>query len=485
MQVRACRTLLTIVLTLGFAATAAAETVQHDHDGLTPPGHVCMTVESPCPGPDCDPGDLYLDPYALGPRIVFINFDGVTLTSSQYTDNATTNTSAIVNSSTEVIPAFSRYDVGAGSSSRDQVINYIVDEAYGYANAFDIEFVTTRPSSGSYHMLVVGGSSGAVLGESDSVLGISILDCGDVMASNISFAFSGGGMLSLDELVVTIVHELAHALGLSHIDHTSGIMYPYVQGGIPSYRNENNAIPDGPGCGGATSQNSYQLLLSTIGPRGQDVAGPLISITSPTNGSFVAAGTQVTTSISDASGVASAEMQVDGSTAQTLNSAPWTFTLPANTPAGERQVKIRAYDTKSNSSFTAIIVNITSGDEDPCDGDEDCDGDWVCRGDICVPPGTPGALGDPCTNDGECASALCGDVGGVKLCTQACGDGSVSCPDGFECLGDTACWPSGDDGDGGGGGCMLSESSSSSNGSLPFLIFAAIGLAFVVTRRRG
>jgi len=55
-----------------------------------------------------------------------------------------------------------------------------------------------------------------------------------------------------------------------------------------------------------------------------------------------------------------------------------------------------------------------------------------------VPPTTPvpdpGALGAVCASGPECASKICVDVAGSKVCSQACSD-TAPCPDGFECNG--------------------------------------------------
>jgi MYXO-CTERM domain-containing protein len=325
------------------------------------------------------------------------------------------------------------------------------------------------------------------VGEGTNVLGVSTMDCGDVMSSNIAFAFSGNRNMSIDGLAVDMIHEMGHTLGLSHLDDQHSIMNPYVNEGVTvSFRDQLISIPDDSGCNGATSQNSYQTLMNNVGPDGQDLTGPSVVIDSPLDGAYVAAGSQVTATISDESGIDYAEMQVDADSAGTLQSAPWVFTIPASTAAGTHLITVRAYDNAGNNARARINITVTSGDEIPCDGDQDCDGDWVCRGDICVPPGTPGVLGDSCDGDQDCASNLCGAVGDQKLCTQRCDDTSP-CPDGFDCLAGTACWPNGDDGgddgDGGGGGCSVGEVPSSDAGAL-VLLLGALWLGRGRRRRR-
>ncbi len=483
MQVRARGMALLIVLSVVIGPRlATAETPIHDSNGSLGPRFYDVTVPSPCPGPDCSPNDLYPDPLVKGHHIVFVQFDAQAFTkSSSYEDNAVDNVSWIITSS-QTIPAFNRYDVGY-SGTDAQARSYLINKLNGYAAAFDIEFVTSRPATSPYHMIKVGGTAAAV-GEGNSVLGISTLDCGDLMSSNIAFAFSGNGNMSIDGLAVTMIHEMGHTMGLSHLDNQQSIMNPYVSEGVPvSFRNQVYSIPDGPGCGGATSENSYEVLMTNVGPEGQDVSGPTVVINSPLAGAFVPAGSQVTASISDPSGIDYAEMQVDSTDVGDLQSAPWTWTIPSDTPAGERMITVRAYDTKGNNSRARITVTITTGDETQCTGDEDCEGDLVCRGEICVPPGTPGVLGDPCEEDQDCATAVCATVGDEKRCTQMC-DEENPCPDGFDCIG--GCWPSGDDGGddgGGGGGCAVGSVPSSDAGAL-VLLLGALWLGRCRRRRR-
>src|SRR5688500_944113 len=81
------------------------------HAAATPPPRRLMTVPSPCPGPSCElPPDH--QPQAVGLRIVYLNFDGVTLEASNANDDAVSNESAILTGAvssgqSEAIPAFS------------------------------------------------------------------------------------------------------------------------------------------------------------------------------------------------------------------------------------------------------------------------------------------------------------------------------------------------------------------------------------------
>jgi hypothetical protein len=110
----------------------------------------------------------------------------------------------------------------------------------------------------------------------------------------------------------------------------------------------------------------------------------------------------------------------------------------------------------------------------------------------------PGTLGAFCSAPTECASKLCVDFGGSKVCSQVCDD-ATPCPEGFSCNGGycaKSTEPTPDPGtdpppgetpapaaDPGNttskGGCASSRSADTS-----FAVLLGIGLALAVTRRR-
>ena len=436
-----------------------------------------IIVDSPCPGPNC-PAEY--EPHAQGLRIVYLNFDGVTLTASNTADDATTNRSAIVNSSTEVIPAFQANDLwSSGGLSRAQIISQTVNEMYALHNPYNVEFVTTRPTSGAYSMIVFGGSCQSTVGESGCA-GIALGDCGDFMPSNITFVFPGS--LRAADLAPTAAQEAAHAFGLGHTNDQTDVMYPQVQNFIPDHFGA-GSIPDGSGCPqSATFQDSHGQMLAIIGPRGQDTLGPVVNITSPIPGAPVSEGTNVTASVTDQSAIASVEMQIDGVQLGTRTSPPYTFQIPGSIAAGERTIRIRGYDVSGNMGFDQVTVWMTDGSEQPCDIDTDCADGLECIDHICVPDnGIDGELGDLCTLDEDCFDGLCGSVGGETRCTQECNE-NAPCPNGFDCIANTACWPA--EGDGGGGGGGICSASTPAGSSIPGLLLVFGAILFVRRRRR-
>ncbi|MBP9084669.1 MAG: trypsin-like serine protease [Kofleriaceae bacterium] len=81
-----------------------------------------------------------------------------------------------------------------------------------------------------------------------------------------------------------------------------------------------------------------------------------------------------------------------------------------------------------------------------CAKDEDCGDAEICQANFCQPePFSPGGVGAACTNNTECVSAQCGQVGEDRRCVSACTVGASECPSGFDCLSvgasGGACWP--------------------------------------------
>ncbi len=202
---------------------------------------------------------------AQGLRTVYLNFDGVTLNRSTTVDDATVNVSSIVNSATEVIPAMTTSGlIDVGGLSRQQVIDRVLADLEAIFEPYHVDFVTSRPVSAPYPMIVFGGDSLTVTG-SAGLSGIALSDCDDTMPSNIIFVFPSG--LRVGDLAEIAAEESAHAFGLGHTIDTSDIMFPVIQVAIPTAFGS-GTIPDGSGCPpSATSQDSHATLLSIIGGR--------------------------------------------------------------------------------------------------------------------------------------------------------------------------------------------------------------------------
>ena len=422
-----------------------------------------------------------VEPQAVGLRVVYLNFDGVTLTASNTSDDATQNKSAILAAAipagqSRTIPAFNVNDLASTSGlTRAQIISRVVSDMYESHAPYNIEFVTERPASGNYSMVVFGGTCQTVAGQSGCA-GIALLDCGDTMPNNITFAFPYG--LRVADLASTASQEEAHAFGLAHTTDTTDIMYPYLRDFVPTEFGA-GPVPDGDStCGGRTYQDSDELMMETIGYRGQDALGPTITITTPTEGQVVEVGSPVEAQITDASDIARAELFVNGTMVAEATSPPYAFALPASVEPGEILIAVRAYDSLDNVSQAFVHAYLPSGNEQTCDASDACPAGLECSaGGLCVPGDGIGGLGALCGTNEQCDTQLCAEADGEKRCSQRC-DAETPCPDGFECRDDVACWPQAEED--GGGGCSAAGPGSSTGLGLVWLL----GLLVIGAARR-
>lgn len=392
-----------------------------------------------CPGPLCQAPEGH-DPLAVGLRVVYLNFEGVTLTASNQADDGPTNTSAIITAttapgSTRTIPPFSPAQLSStGGLSRDQIIARVVDRLFASHAAFDVQFTTTRPATGPYSMVVVGGDCQTVAGV--NCAGVALLDCGDQLPSNVSFVFPPG--LRVDDLATTAAQEAAHAFGLAHTNDQGDIMYPTILQSVPSGFGAGN-IPSGDSsCQGGGFQDSYNLMLTTIGPRGQDTVPPAVAIGSPQAGAVVFAGDTVSASVTDFGEVTEVSLVIGGETIAIAGSPPFSFIVPDTTAKGEVILAVRALDDAGNMGSESISVYVAGPDDIACDSGA-CPDDLVCISDICIDR-SGGGLGSFCSSGTECDSGVCATLDDEQRCSTSC-DAATPCPAGFECIDDTACWP--------------------------------------------
>ncbi|MCP4446717.1 MAG: hypothetical protein GY811_15425 [Myxococcales bacterium] len=473
-----------VVLLAGIPASAgAAPTLQASSPGPANSEHKALLSVLPplCDGVPCwNPSD-FPEPQGIGLRRVYLNFEGATLTASSQADDATTNRSYIITSggtspgNTLTIGAFNRFDLSYdnGLDNRQQIIDYTVQKMREYHAPYNLEFTTTRPASGQYNMIVFGGSCGPVAGE--SCAGIALLDCTDASPSNIVFAFPAG--LQAVDLATTATQELAHALGLKHTLDTTDFMYPFIQDTLPTHYGE-GPIPnkDQTDCGGGSYQDSHEKMLSIVGFPGEDATPPSVIITSPSNGEVVKFGDSVTSTVDDGSPISKVEFSLNNVLFETKTSPPYNFQIPSTSPVGQVRIDVRATDDQGNEAGHKVNVTIGTGNEDACDNGQ-CDDGFECVDLLCYPdaPVNTGALGEFCSDSESCDSGVCAELEAETRCSQTCSV-DVVCPEGFECLGDTACWPQEDSGGGGGdsGLCSIARPGAGMMSSLALLFFAVM-----------
>jgi len=116
---------------------------------------------------------------------VFLEFDGVTLTAGP--DNATTNTSQIIQGTQTMTPFADDHP-----AERDVLIGQVTSAVTTVLQPFAIDVVTTRPATGPYTMLVFGGASTEV-GLSAGIGGLAASACQAAPASPIVLLFADIG----------------------------------------------------------------------------------------------------------------------------------------------------------------------------------------------------------------------------------------------------------------------------------------------------
>lgn len=217
-------------------------------------------------------------PRAAERAVVFVNFDGASLTFGS--DDSRANTTILQ----ELAGDFPAY--GAGNGSERAAVMQAVKADFA---AYDVVVVDSRPTSGSYTMAMIGPY------EAGSVLGIAPLDCRDRFPNNVVFAFHGptDGYTANDQ-ARTVSQEVAHSFGLEHVDRPGDIMYPVSAGGDPAFLDECITVVAAPDivCGdqhedhcATGQQNAHRELLQRFGPTmPTDPDDLLLEITEPGHG---------------------------------------------------------------------------------------------------------------------------------------------------------------------------------------------------------
>jgi hypothetical protein len=390
-------------------------------------------------------------------------------------DNAMTNTSSIP----DVNSTVSAY---TGSDATWNQIVACVRETYA---DFDVDIVTERPTSGSYHMAIVAGvPSNVQMG--GGVMGVSPFSC-SYIGSAVSYTFANLAPSDVAELCWTVSQETAHSWGLDHKYDNRDPM-TYLSGGPAIKRFQNEAGSCGEynartcSCNyagtGSAKMNSSALIMSTFGSNTPDTVPPTVNITYPTAGAQVTPNFPVQASIMDDRVIEKVEFRFNGQLLNTKEEPPWAWNAPAQLAQGSHKVEVTAYDRGGNTAKGTVTV----AHGNPCTTSTDCTvSGQVCLEGRCVAgPDSTGGLGTACTMNSDCASGQCGsDGGGNNYCVEACDPTMTGCPGGFSCIdaggGNGVCWPA--DGDGG-----ICSAGGGKSGGLTLLLIAFAGI--LITRKR-
>ena len=129
-------------------------------------------------------------------RKLYLAFEGVTITHGA--TDSTTNTAAWIGVTTAAVPAFH-----PGLTNRATEIQNIVDGVKSRLSATPIEVVTTRPATGPYVMVVLGGSN-SIVGSNYSYA-TSDHDCGDLVKNDVGWVSDTPSLSYVPDLIIGTV----------------------------------------------------------------------------------------------------------------------------------------------------------------------------------------------------------------------------------------------------------------------------------------
>jgi hypothetical protein len=194
-------------------------------------------------------------------RTVYLNFDGQTLT--QGPSDATRNQASWMTIKQGTAPPYL-----AGSNGRNAAIRDITDGVRGQLSRFPIKVTTSRPSSGSYVMIVFGGSANQVGSSFGGA--VNQLDCGDARPDDVAWISDN---VTGQRAINTAIGAIGFGLGLTATTDTRDCMCGWDN----NCRRDNNVDcrlgspiardPDARQlCPGATSQDEVATFHAAFCP---------------------------------------------------------------------------------------------------------------------------------------------------------------------------------------------------------------------------
>ncbi len=208
-----------------------------------------------CPAPST--------PLAAGMHELFVSFEGVTLTLDDC-DNATTNCSSLVAQASTMIPPF--LDAAGNRATRIATITQMAQEALA---PFSVDVVTTRPASGDYWMVSVGGDASLASGSPDPLL-VTKSACDATNKHSIALVFEqdADAMFSDRAYGDTIAGAFGRLAGLSSISRNGDCMCTAATCTHSQACTwaTNAVVAPGNACT-RSSQNEHELLIDAVGCR--------------------------------------------------------------------------------------------------------------------------------------------------------------------------------------------------------------------------
>ncbi len=376
---------------------------------------------------------------ARASNTLYLNFDGATIAYVQGgSDDARLGKSVTCGGT---IAAWSS-SVGAPLVTPAQAKRALTDRVRSDYLPFNVDVVTERPASGTYTMVLVGGTSKDVMPvEPANIAGVSTIDCGNLNPSNVVFAFAAdlpperGGLVALAH---AIAHEAGHAYGLEHNDNPRDIMYvvqnpmqslqqtfalQFLAGNFSSYNGPFGTQAEQ--CHYGAAGNSAANLLVAVGARADDGnTSPVLTWDFPAEPAQAVGLTLPLIAYANSTSTqVHFEIYRNFELVAVSDSAPLSTTVTFAT--GPAFVTVEAIDETARRSSITRHFEFDRQAAALCT--DSCASGLVCDSGVCKRP-----FGAACAQSSDCVTNLCQPFTDETICSHSCGN-NKDCPNGYVC----------------------------------------------------
>jgi MYXO-CTERM domain-containing protein len=322
-----------------------------------------------------------LNPRSAETRRIFINFDGPLLEFGSQDDARRNLTRA-----SDLVGQMEPF----GGSAVDRLA--VVQAVRNDFAAYNVAVTSNRPADGDYIMAVVGPNRprGSYW---EQLLGTAFLDCWDAQTVNdVSFAFHDASLeREASAIARTISQEVAHGLGLEHVNDPGDVMYPSSADGDPAFKSGCMQVVPASGigiactgqhvevCGASDRQNSHGELLMLLGPSTPDTRLPDVELEQPLDGSEFELATDfmVRAHAGDDGAIDRLVLYKDGEAVAEDLEYPFEWRMN-ETERGAVEYYVEAHDLSGNVAWS-IPVTVFVGMEAPQRGNPRTDEGLGCR----------------------------------------------------------------------------------------------------------
>lgn len=337
---------------------------------------------------------------------IFLNFDGAKL--HRGGNDSRTNKTNLVLVDDYDYPAMN----WSGYGGKEQGTKNVLDELKLLYGNYSVEFVTKRPDSGDYTMVMIGGRGDNIKQGSPGTVGISPLDCKNSYKNDLAIVFGNKIGPSPQKLAYVIAHELGHSFGLEHVSEKRGIMYPGLNSQTCCW--VKSSLYQASTCGRG-EQDAKKVLSDNLGAGPGDTVFPKVWFVRPGNGAVLPADFTFEVDATDDLRIARVRLFLDGKQLVERKRAPYVASV-RGAADGEHTLKAEVADFKPNTVTTEVKVRVDKG---------------------CIEAGTcfsgPGGAGSRCTSGSDCLSGICAKKGDVGSCSEVCAKKEDLCPDDTTC----------------------------------------------------